>query len=191
MTGGSRVDVEDVVSAVADDFENVGMAANHKVDIVSDEQVFHPGSVFSRITAYVDKQHVHLLNAKNIDGVAHIEDVAIVDVAAYGTHHWGNSAKAFEHEEAADVARMPYFVTFGEMLGEFRVEKTVGVGEYAYAFHFFADYREVIMYVRFISLLPYSSIKVARGGNVISRSIVSRRPVIMSVNDAPTGNNSE
>ncbi len=136
-SGGSGVDVQTVERTVMEHFENVRMAGDEKLWRVHVEASGYAAVVVPRITADVLDEDVCFFTLEAQNERIHSRQVATVTIAADGTKRF-DVCEAFGKFHCTDVACMPYFVAFGEILCIAVVPITVSVRQQTNAFHAFS-----------------------------------------------------
>lgn len=117
IAGSAGIDMEQTELAVRHDFKDVGVAADHYVDSVGGKEVFDSGGIFPGIAGYVGEPYPQTLDFENFRFTASAAHVAVVDIAAHGTHHRRSVLKPSDNVDVADIAGMPDFVAVLEMDG--------------------------------------------------------------------------
>lgn len=134
QAGGAGVDVEQAERAVVLHLQDVRVARDEEPGRSREEHAADAAVVMAGIAADVLHEHVGGFAAEAQHDGEEAAQVAAVAVAAHGTER-AEGGEAFGHLERADVARVPYLVTLGEVLRVAVVPVSVRVGEQAYSFH--------------------------------------------------------
>ena len=128
------VDVEALEGFVVQHLEDVRMAADEELGRTGIEAAADAGVVVTGIAADVLHEYFDFFATEPVFFAEHVTQVASVDVAIDGAQGC-YLPEAFGEFDGADVAGMPYLVTFAEVFLVSVVPKAVGVGEESYACH--------------------------------------------------------
>ena len=102
------------------------MSGNKQVGRIGGKKLRHPAVVMTGITADMRHQHVGLLTPETQQGLIKPTYIIAVDIAAHGPER-PECGQTFGQPRGADVAGMPYFLTWGKILQIAVVPTTVGV----------------------------------------------------------------
>ena len=125
---GAGVEVDELAGGVADDFEDVGVAADEEAGPAGVEFGFDAAFVSAGVAA--DVGHVDAKAFAFPAEVARefVADFVAVDIAVDAAERFAEGLEGSEHI-GAEVTGVPEFVDFGEVFEDGGVEETVGVGE--------------------------------------------------------------
>lgn len=173
---GSGIDVKQSQHRVGHDLEDVGMATHHQPYPVFGEQTFDSGCIFPRIASDVGQKYVHALHLEYLGLAAAAAHVAVVDVASHGAHHWRHRLETADYVDVADITGVPDLIAVLEMGRVAVVPAGMGVGKYAYCFHF---RRRLI---RLSSMVPCMYVRAILLGPALSltRAVVEGKTLIQS-----------
>lgn len=93
------------------------MAVYHQLRTRATQQRIHPGCIVSRIPADMGKHHVYAFHLELQQLGANACHIAMVDIAAYGTHHRAYGLQPQQQVNVADVPGVPNLIAVLEMDG--------------------------------------------------------------------------
>ena len=126
-SGSSRIDHHHVPFRVADNLEDMGMAADEYVRTVFFDELHRPLVITSGIASDMGHQDLHpLAFEKAVERVGEAE-IMIVAIAGDAEKRLEPGDFFSELQPPSEIPRMPYLVDRGKEFTELSVEYTVGI----------------------------------------------------------------
>lgn len=135
VSGRARIYMEAVETVVVHYFEYMAVSADKQARAGIAKHLCNPRLIMTRIAPDVGHENGKPLHRKLLNQGEIPSALSMVDITVDGTHHRAHPFEAAYHIYAANVARMPDFITIGKMQGKTGIPTPVRIRQYPYSFH--------------------------------------------------------